>query len=128
MTAPSVLDVWRSGRTDRLAGLVADDVVFSSPAADYRGRDAACHVLGLVARVLEQVERTAEWGSGDETVAAFTARVADGQLHGMLRERRDHAGALLHVTLFLRPYRTLRVAIGRMRELLEDEPLPTGRS
>ena len=81
-------------------------------------------MLGLIARVLEDVEMTGEWDAEGETVCAFAARMHGEHLQGMLRERRDEAGRLVHVTLFLRPYRTLGRAIARMRELLAESPLP----
>jgi hypothetical protein len=104
--------------------LFAADAVFSSPVADYEGRERACHLLGLIAGVVKEVEPTAEWSEGGATVSAFVARVDGLRLEGMLCEERDASGALVHVTLFLRPFKTLRVAIGRMGELLEANPLP----
>ena len=43
----------------------------------------------------------------------------------LLREERDAAGKLVHVTLFLRPYRVVRAAIAIMQQRLADSPLPT---
>jgi hypothetical protein len=120
----SIIDVWTSGETGGLADLLAGDAVFSSPVADYEGRRRASHILGLIARVLDDVRATARWDSERETVSALTARVGSDRLEGMLREERDGSGSLVHVTLFLRPYRPLNVAIGRMRALLEQDPLP----
>lgn len=118
----SVLSAWRSG--DSLSDALADDVTFSSPVADYHGRPNASHILGLIAEVLEEVDQTAAWGDDRESVYAFTARVADHELQGIVREERAETGKLTHVTLFLRPYAVLRTAIGRMREALERSPLP----
>jgi hypothetical protein len=120
----SIIDVWTSGETGELTDLLAEDVVFSSPVADYEGRRRASHILGLIARVLDDVRATARWDSEREAVSALTARVGSERLDGMLREERDGSGSLVHVTLFLRPYRPLRAAIGRMRVLLDEDPLP----
>jgi hypothetical protein len=120
----SISDVWASGETDRLTELLAEDVVFSSPVADYEGRRRASHILGLIARVVEDVRTTARWEGDREAVSALTARVGSDRLDGMLREERDGSGSLVHVTLFLRPYRPLTAAIGRMRVLLDEDPLP----
>jgi hypothetical protein len=120
----SVIDVLASGETDRLTGLLADDVVFSSPVTDYRGRSRVAHLLGLIARSLQELRTTAKWDGETEAVSAFTALAGGNQLEGMLREQRNTAGAVAHVTLFLRPYQALKAAIGHMRELLEEEPLP----
>jgi hypothetical protein len=124
MSQRSILDVWASGETEQLMGLLAETVVFSSPVADYEPRVRASHVLGLIPGVVDEVRATMRWDGDRETVSAFTARIGDDRLDGMLREERDGSGALVHVTLFLRPYRSLTAAIGRMRELLAESPLP----
>src|SRR5258707_1834448 len=124
MQGSVILPLWRSGDIDSLPGVLAEHVTFSSPVADYHGRAHAAHVLGLIARVLEVAEQTGEWDAERETVCAFAARMHGEHLQGMLRERHDEAGRLVHVTLFLRPYRTLGRAIERMRELLAESPLP----
>jgi hypothetical protein len=119
-----LLASWQSGDLERLPELLAEHATFSSPVTDYRGRREAAHILRLIADVLEDVENTGEWSSEDETVCAFAARVNGDHVEGMLREQRDERGRLVHVTLFLRPYRALRTAIQGMREQLATNPLP----
>jgi hypothetical protein len=126
MVESAVLRVWQSGAIGDLAGLLADDARFSSPAADYAGRRDVSHMLGLVTRVLRDVRAGPQWGGGNETVSSFTARFEGEEMQGMLRERRDSSGALAHVTLYLRPYRVLRAAVARTGELLARSPLPGG--
>ena len=126
MVESAVLRVWQSGAIGDLAGLLADDAEFSSPAADYAGRRDVSHMLGLVTRVLQDVRVGPQWGGGNETVSSFTARFEGEEMQGMLREQRDSSGALAHVTLYLRPYRVLRAAMARMGELLARSPLPSG--
>lgn len=126
MTESTVLQVWRSGEISALAALLADDAAFSSPAADYAGRRDVSHMLGLIARVLQDVRAGPQWGDEYETVSAFAARFQGEEMQGMLREQRDSSGALAHVTLYLRPYPVLRVAMARMGELLARSPLPGG--
>jgi hypothetical protein len=46
--------------------------------ADYHGRADAAHALGLISRVLEDIEETGEWISERETVSAFAAQ-ANGE-------------------------------------------------
>ncbi|GLY83091.1 hypothetical protein [Actinoallomurus iriomotensis] len=123
MNDSSVLSAWRSG-DGSLSGVLAEDATFSSPVADYEGQPNASHVLGLIAGVLEGVDQTGAWGDEREGVYAFTARVDDREVQGIVREERAETGELTHVTLFLRPYGVLRTAIGRMREALEHSPLP----
>jgi hypothetical protein len=126
MVDSAVLRVWQSGATGALAGMLADDATFSSPAADYAGRRDVSHMLGLVSRVLQDVDAGPQWGNENETVSAFTARFQGEEMQGMLRERRDSSGALAHLTLYLRPYPVLRAAMARMGELLDRSPLPGG--
>lgn len=119
-----ILDTWHAASTARLPDLLAADAVFSSPVADYHGRERASHLLGLIVDVIEHVEPTAEWGAAGDSVSAFIASVDGARLEGIVRERRDAAGKVTHVTLFLRPFAELRTAIARMRALLETNPLP----
>jgi hypothetical protein len=53
-----ILHVWRSGEIDSLPDLLAERATFSSPVADYHRRANAAHMLGLIARVLDDVEQT----------------------------------------------------------------------
>ena len=126
MVESAVIRAWQSGAIGALAALLADDAAFCSPAADYAGRRDVSHMLGLIARVLQDVRAGPQWGDGNETVSAFTARFQGEEMQGMLREQRDSSGALAHVTLYLRPYRVLRAAMARMGELLARSPLPGG--
>lgn len=111
-----------------LTGLLAEDVKFSSPAADYHGRADVVHMLTLIARVLEspQVQSTA--ADRSSRLITLTAQHKGQPLEGILRERRDDVGRLVHVTLYLRPYHTLRACIDAMRTLLANAPLPSTRS
>jgi hypothetical protein len=128
MEGSLILPVWQTGGTgvptDLLAGLLAEDVTFCSPVADYHGRENAAHLLGLIATVLEDVSPVRGWGGEREWLIAFTARVDDDELQGILREEHGPAGQLVRVTLFLRPYPVLRVAIAKMRQRLAESPLP----
>lgn len=117
-----VLNAWRDGTTASLRDLLAADAVFSSPVADYPGRERAARVLGLIPEVLERMEPVDGWGVPGDGAVSFVASVHGRRLEGVLLERRDAAGAVTHVTLFLRPLKELRIAIGRMRVLLEADP------
>jgi hypothetical protein len=124
MEGSPILSAWQTHDAGALADLLAEAVTFSSPVADYHGRESAAHMLGLIAAVLEDVDPVRGWDDGRERLSAFTARVDDGELQGILREERGPAGQLVRVTLFLRPQAVLRVAIGKMRRRLADSPLP----
>jgi hypothetical protein len=123
---PSViLSIWQSGDTDRLADRLAEDATFSSPVTDYRGREDAVHILGLIASAIDEVQTSAAWEAERETVWALTGKANGHDLQGMLRERRDATGRVVHATLYLRPYRALNKAMERMGELLSEKPLPS---
>jgi hypothetical protein len=124
MDGSVILPVWQGRGTGALTDLLAEDATFSSPVADYHGRENAAHMLGLIATVLDDVALVREWGDERESLSAFTARVDDGELQGIVREERGPAGALVRVTLFLRPQAVLRAAIATMRLRLADSPLP----
>ncbi|MEV0251494.1 hypothetical protein AB0H76_33215 [Nocardia sp. NPDC050712] len=119
-----VLPFWQSGDTAALTNRLAADAVFSSPVADYPGRAQTAHMLTLIATVIERVDRTGHWSSDREELCAFTARVDDHELQGMVREEYAPDGSLEHVTLYLRPYRSLRAAMAKMAQRMEDSPLP----
>ncbi|MFL5830577.1 MAG: hypothetical protein ACJ76X_11725 [Solirubrobacteraceae bacterium] len=123
---PSViLSVWQSGDTGRLADGLAEGVTFSSPVTDYRGREDAVHILGLIASAIDDVHTTAAWEAERETVWALTGKANGHDLQGMLRECHDVTGRVVHATLYLRPYRALNKAMERMGELLSASPLPS---
>jgi hypothetical protein len=109
------------------AELLAHNVVFSSPFAEYHGREDVSHLFRLIARVIQtpSVEGTAT--DGTWTYTALTGAVEGRDLDAVVRERHDDTGRLQHAVLFLRPYRSLRAAMDAMGRLLAAEPLPSAR-
>ncbi|MFB7718789.1 hypothetical protein [Nocardia sp. NPDC056100] len=124
MTDSLVLRLWQSKDATPFPALLAEEAIFSSPVADYHGRARAAHLLGTIATVLDSVHQTRQWTDGQQGMFAFTARFADQEMQGVLREELSETGSLTHVTLFLRPYRVLRAAIAEMARRLEDSPPP----
>ena len=109
------------------AELLAPDVSFSSPFADYHGRDDVSHLFGLIGRVLPDPAVTGGASDGVWTYTSFTGTVDGQRLDGIVRERHDDAGRLAHASLFLRPYASLRAAMSAMGRMLADAPLPSAR-
>jgi len=107
--------------------LLAPEVSFSSPFAEYHGRADVTHLFGLIARVLDEPAVTGTATDGTWTYISLTGSVGGRGLEAVVRERHDDGGRLLHATLFLRPYRTLRAAMDAMGRLLAEEPLPSAR-
>jgi hypothetical protein len=107
--------------------LLAEEVSFSSPFADYRGRADVLHLFGLIGRVLQEPAVTGAVTDGVWTYTSFIGCVEGRALEGVIRERHDDDGRLVRATLFLRPYASLRAALHAMGRLLADAPLPSGR-
>ena len=101
---------------EALAAMVADDVVFYSPATTYRGRDQVVHVLALIGGVLDDLTATREV----ETVTFVNARLDDDELNGVLVEIRDGDGRIAEITLLLRPLATLQTGVRRMARALAE--------
>jgi hypothetical protein len=117
----------RSASGADLTGVLAEDVRFHSPAADYEGRQDVAHLVTAISSVLEDVNATRRFSQGPATTTFFTATVDGHPLDGVLDERFAPDGRIAEATLFLRPYAALRVAIGRMRLALAQDPLPSAR-
>lgn len=90
---------------ERVLELLADDVVFNSPAVfkPYEGKQVVSVILATVFQVFEDFEYVDELeGSGDTTGLVFRARVGDKQLTGWdyIRER---DGEIAELTVMIRP-------------------------
>lgn len=107
--------------------LLAEEVTFSSPFADYHGRADVIHLLALIAHVLQTPSVSAAATDGTLTYASLTGKVDGRALQAVVCERHDDDGRLVHATLFLRPYRVLRAAMDAMGRLLAEAPLPSAR-
>lgn len=107
--------------------LLAEEVTFFSPFADYHGRADVTHLFELIARVLETPRVATAATAGTWTYTSFTGNVDARALEAVVCERHDDDGRLAHATLFLRPYRVLRGAMDAMGRLLADAPLPSAR-
>lgn len=122
---PKLIDLLGPAQATELAGLLADDVTFSSPVADYHGKPDVLHLLGLIGQVLDDRAATGVAFDGASRLTSLEASVRGERVEGIIRERRDERGRLTHATLFLRPLRPLRTAVGAMAELLAQSPLPS---
>jgi hypothetical protein len=109
----------------RLELVLAEDVRFHSPVADYRGREDVAHLFTTIARVLESLEPVRELTAGRERATFVSGAVRGRTVEGVLDEHRDPAGRVVEVTLMLRPLSVLRVAVGEMAAALEADPLPS---
>ncbi|HEX6584067.1 MAG TPA: nuclear transport factor 2 family protein [Thermoleophilaceae bacterium] len=101
---------------DALAALVADDVVFHSPATTYRGRDQVVDVLDVLGSVFEDITKTREV----ETVTFLTGRAGDDELDGALVEIKDSDGRIAEITLLLRPLAGVQAGFRLMARALAE--------
>jgi hypothetical protein len=67
MEASVLLPLCRSGDAQSLPDVLAEHATFSSPVADHNGQAKTAHMLGLIARVLEDAGKTAQWNAEWET-------------------------------------------------------------
>ncbi len=123
-----IQELLRVADSDQTAARLAEDVVFCSPVAEYRGRQDVTHMFGLISSVLNDLQPARTWrGDDGESVQAFTAHVAGRALEGIVREQQSETGQISRIVLFLRPYRDLRAAIEQMGARLAESPLPSTR-
>jgi hypothetical protein len=115
-----LLQAIRERDRDALAAMVADDVVFHSPATTYRGRDQVVDLLALIGTVLDDVTATGEV----EPVTFVKGHMDRDELNGVLVEIRDSDGRIAEITLLLRPLATLQTAVRRMARALAEGAEP----
>jgi hypothetical protein len=111
-------DALLAGDAATATALLPADVVFHSPVADYRGRDAAAPVLSALTRVVRAARATAVHERPAETVAFFSATVEGRPAEGVLRVLAGPDGAPADVTLMVRPLGALLAGVERMKALL----------
>ena len=94
-----------AGDMDAGVALLADDVVFRSPAVfkPYVGAEAVGHLLRTVFGVFEDFRYTDELHAEGAHVLVFEARVGDRELQGidLIREAAD--GRIAEFTVMVRP-------------------------
>jgi hypothetical protein len=115
-----LLSAIRARDREAISALVADDVVFHSPATTYRGREQVVDLLAVIGRVLEDVTAIGEV----ETVTFIRGRSEDDELDGVLVEIRDEDGLIAEITLLLRPLAALQKAVVRLARALAEGPQP----
>jgi ketosteroid isomerase-like protein len=115
-----LLSAIRERDRSALDALVADDVVFYSPATIYRGREQVVELLALIGSVLKDVTVTREV----ETVKFIKGRSEDDELDGVLVEIKGDDGRITEITLLLRPLAALQRAVMRLARALAEGPQP----
>jgi ketosteroid isomerase-like protein len=109
------------GDLEAAVGLLADDVVFRSPAVfkPYEGRDAVATILRTVFGVFEDFRYTDELAGEGVHALIFEARVGDRSLQGMDLIRADADGRIGEFTVMVRPASGLMALAERMGPALQ---------
>ena len=109
------------GSIDDAVALLADDVVFRSPAVfrPYGGRETVETVLRTVFGIFEDFRYTDELRGQDRDALVFETRVAGRSLEGVDLIRRDEAGRITEFCVMIRPASGLAALGERMGPALE---------
>jgi SnoaL-like domain len=115
-----------SGDEAALADVLAEDVVFRSPAVykPYQGREATTLVLRAVSRVFEDFRYDDRFAGDDGEVLLFSARVGDRELNGIDLLRFDDDGKVRELTVMIRPLSGLAALVEAMGRELEKLGVP----
>ena len=106
---------------DAAVALLADDVVFRSPAVfkPYEGRETVATILRTVFGVFEDFRYTDELAGDDAHGLVFEARVGDRSLQGIDLLRTDADGRIAEFTVMIRPASGLIAVAERMGPALQ---------
>ena len=108
----SLLEAMADRDRDALGAMVADGVVFNSPATAYEGREQVVDVLTIAGGVFQGLSASRGPVSigPDETLTLIEAGVEGEPLNGFLLERTE-GGRIAELTILLRPLGTLQTAL-----------------
>ena len=122
---PSVVRAWhavvKSGDPALLGGLLADDVVFRSPAvfAPQAGKDVAALYLRSAMAVLgPSLRYVGEWYGPSSAVLEFEAELDGLYVHGVDMLRWNDDDRLVSFTVMVRPMRGLTKLVELMQRQL----------
>ena len=106
---------------DAAVALLADDVVFHSPAVfkPYDGRDTVATILRTVFHVMEDFRYTDELDGDGVHGLVFDARVGDRSLQGIDLLRPDPSDQIADFTVMVRPASGLIALAERMGPALQ---------
>jgi SnoaL-like domain len=106
---------------DAAVALLADDVIFRSPAVfkPYEGRETVATILRTVFHVLEDFRYTDELDGDGIHGLLFDARAGDRSLQGIDLLRPDADGRIAEFTVMIRPASGLIAVAERMGPALQ---------
>jgi hypothetical protein len=111
-----------SGDPARVEALLADSVVFRSPAVHkpYEGKQATAVILRAVTRVFEDFRYTRVVESGADHVLVFEARVGDRDVEGADFLHYDEQGLVDDFRVMIRPLSGLQAVVEAMATAIPD--------
>ena len=121
MSSPLVDHLMNATHAD-LPSLLADDVRFASPFAEYEGRDAIARLFTVMPAVFDELALVRELRGDDREVAAVLhGRIGDEPIDVIVDERYASDGRVSEAMLVTRPLAATKAAIRRMGVLLETD-------
>lgn len=111
-----------SGDPARVEALLADDVVFRSPAVHkpYEGKQTTAVILRAVTRVFEDFRYTRVVEGERDQVLVFEARVGDRQVEGADFLHLDEAGLVDDFRVMIRPLSGLQAVVDAMARAIPE--------
>ena len=121
MSSPLVAHLMNVAPAD-VASLLADDVRFRSPFAEYEGREAIAPLFTVMPAVFDELTLVRELRGDDREIAAvLRGRIGDEPVDVIVDERYATDGRVSEAMLVTRPLAATKAAIRRMGALLETD-------
>jgi hypothetical protein len=121
MTSPLVAHLMNAAPAD-VPSLLADDVRFRSPFAEYEGRDTVAGLFAVMPAVFDELALVRELRGDDREVAAvLRGRIGDEPADVIVDERYALDGRVSEAMVVTRPLAATKAAIRRMGALLESD-------
>jgi hypothetical protein len=119
MSSPLVAHLMNAAPAD-VPSLLAEDVRFRSPFAEYEGRDTIARLFAVMPAVFDELAFVRELRGDDREVAAvLRGRIGDEPVDVIVDERYAIDGRVSEAMLVTRPLAGTKAAIRRMGTLLE---------
>jgi len=102
-----------------LEKVLAEDVAIGAPPywEKLRGRPLVHHLLGRIARTIEDFTYHREWRDGDELALEFTGHVGELELQGIDLITLDETGLIRNLDVLMRPVN----AVLALREIIAPQ-------
>ena len=112
------IDAFLAGDSAAAVALLAPDATFNSPVRTYRGAEQIAPLWAAIDGIIDGQHTTGMLEGERESAAFFAGSVDGAPIDGVLRVRARDDGAVTDVTLMLRPYASLKAAVGEMARRL----------